>query len=464
MAMTVVLAVLLGWYFVYEKSLKKKQTESEEKTKQLVLLEKDQIQELILQKKTSGDGKEPWDTFRLKKAGTDWNLTEPLQDQADSSAVNSMLSTLTSTKQERVVDGTPKDLDAYGLKTPFLKIAVKKDSNAAAEEIWIGSDTPVGYSTYAKTASQEPVYRISRGLKTGFDKTLKDLRNKNIVSFGRFDIAEVEIQNLKENFTLKKGDKDEWQLTRENLPASSTEVNKTLNAIVELKAKEFASESDTTLKDFGLNPPAAKISVTQQKDKTRTGIWVGKVKDKVYAKREDKKLVYEVDKDILEKVERPSKEYRNMELANFNRFDIKRIKLERGKEILELLKEDSGWAVPTEPQIKIDENKVDGLLTKIQDTKIQQYLSGKTVGMKDPPLTIRLFEKKDNTENEKLVFNFGKASAVQVTVERSGLQIPFAIGVEDFKRINLTKQDFVKKEEPAKKEEPTAKQEGEKKS
>ena len=60
------------------------------------------------------------------------------------------------------------------------------------------------------------------------------------------------------------------------------------------------------------------------------------MKDKVYAQIQGKPTIYEVGKDILEKVEKPGSAYRNMQLAIFNRFDIQRIKLERGKDIVEL--------------------------------------------------------------------------------------------------------------------------------
>src|SRR5437868_5000828 len=110
----VVFLGLSAWYVFYEKEAKPKKTEAEEKSKQLINLNQDEIQEFVIHR---FDAKSTnTERVKLRKSGADWNILEPVQDQADTSVVTSMLSSLTTTKQERVVEEKPKDLDTFGLK------------------------------------------------------------------------------------------------------------------------------------------------------------------------------------------------------------------------------------------------------------------------------------------------------------------------------------------------------------
>lgn len=464
----ILLAVFIGlivWYQVYEKRVKPKQTEAEEKSKQLVTLSKDDIQEIDIERlKTPPPDDAPPGTppvspeyirIHLKLTGKDWNLSEPVTDGADASTVNSMISTVTTTKQERVVDEKAADLAPFGLKTPILKITLRKNGGAAGETLLVGSNTPTGFSSYVTLGDSPKVYRVPRGLRTAFDKSVKDVRNKSILNWTRPEITDVEIQNKKENIVLNKPnpEKEEWTLAREHIPADTTEWNKTLNALLEVKATDFASETTKDLGKYGLASPIARVQLTKGKENKKLVLRLGKVGEKYYLTRDDRTIVYEVDKDLLAKLDTKSEQYRSQRLANFNRFDVKRIKLERGKDIVELLKEEkTGWSLPAEPAAKVNPTKVDSLLTQLQDIKLTRYLAQGAPKVTSPVLTIRVFEKKGNEEKEQVSLLFGKAQGKLIPTTRSDLDLTFLIKEEDLTKLNLSAKDFhqvePKKEEP----------------
>lgn len=453
-----VFIALVAWYQIYEKRVKPQQTEAEEKTKQFVSLGKDEITELEIErlKNPPADDAAPgtpptsneYDKVKLKLVGKDWQLAEPVQDQADAATVTSMISTLVSTKQERVVDEAPKEIEQFGLKTPLIVVKASK-TGGTPQVVKVGSNTPTGFSSYIQTGDGPKIYRATRSLRSTFDKDVKALRSKTVVGWPRTDVGEVEIQNPKENFVLKKEnpDKEEWALAREHIPADTTEWNKTLNAVLELKATDFAAEDDKSLAKFGLGKPHVRIQLTKAKANDKLTVLIGKAGGKVYAKRGDKPTVYEVDKEIVTKLEAPSASYRSLRLANFNRFDVKRIKLERPSGVVELLKEDKDWSLPTNLNAKIDTPKVDTFLTSLQDIKLTRYLAAGAPGPKNPPLTIRLFEKKDKEEKEKLSLELGVPQGKLVTTKRSDLDVAFVISEEDLKKLNLQERDFLKVEE-----------------
>lgn len=479
LVLTGVCLLLLVWYLAYEKKIRPQAKETEEKAKQLVTLTQDQIQELEIERVTNAppegqaapEGWKPeYQKVTLRKTGGDWHIGTPLQDAADNATIASMVSALTTTKQDRVIDEHPKDLAQFGLKEPLIRARAKKDASSPAQGVDIGSNTPVGYNSYVKTTGGDAVYRAPRSLRSAFDKPLKDLRNKSILAgVARGDVVEVEIQAGKENVILKKEEnRDEWTLARDGIPADVGEWNKTFNAVLDVRATEFP-DAGSPLKEFGLASPAARVYFLK-KDKVKVGLALGRSKDKsgkehTYAKRDDKDTIYEVDKDVLDKATRPAAAYRSLQLAKFNRFDVQRIRVEHGADSFELVKDGTKWTVPADPKLNVDGAKVDTLLTRLQDTKIDKYLGEKApkLGAADRAVVVRLYEKKATPppadsknpaaakpeDQEKVALTFGKPRNKSVVVERSDLAVPVTIKETDFRQLSIQKQDFAQAEKPA---------------
>ena len=146
-----VLIALSAWYVLYEQKYKPDQKEKEEQTKKLISLEEDQVSEVKLTKlKNPPSESSPtpvsnpeYESIELKKTGKDWFIVKPVQTKGDNTAITALLSSVCSSKQERVVEEKAKDLLVFGLKDPALKISLKKDANSPAQEVWVGVNTPV---------------------------------------------------------------------------------------------------------------------------------------------------------------------------------------------------------------------------------------------------------------------------------------------------------------------------------
>jgi hypothetical protein len=440
----VVLAGLLSWYLIYEKKIKPAREEKQEQSKVLVTTARDDIHELVLEQRQGDPKAGKYRTLTFKKIGGDWNLVAPIEDLADSGAINGLITAFAGTKQDRVVDEKPADLEPYGLKTPVLKISVKKAGDGQAETILVGNDTPVGTNVYVKVAGKDPVYRAPQTLRSSFDKDVAEYRNKKILPFGRAEVAELEIRAKGDSFVLKKDEQERWLLAREGLPAADNEVNKTLNSLVEANATAFAAEKAATgLAQFGLAPAA--VTVTFKKKDGQSLLLLGKAKDKFYAKRGDKDVVFEVPKDIFERAARPAKDYRDLKIAHFNRFDTKRIKIEHGTEAYELVKENTQWKIASDPNAKIDTAKVEDYLSRLQDSKLGTYLKP-AQKPKGTDLIIHVFEKKGSAEEaESVTLRFTKTGTTAVG-ERKGLDAPFTVDEAEFKKINAFKQEFLASE------------------
>ncbi len=450
---------LSAWYFLYEQKYRVTQKEAEDSQKKLIALNADEVSEIKLEKlknpppeNSSTPLSNPqYESIEIKKNGKDWFITSPVQTAADSLAVGALVSAICDAKQERIVEENPKDISAYGLTYPLIKVSVRKDANTAFQEIDLGINTPVAYSVYTKVSNQPSVFKSGRTLKSSVDKDLFALRDKNILTINRQDVKEVEIESTKESLVLSKdlaSNKDNWSLSRENIPADSLEWSKTLTSLIELKATKVVSETADRLAELGLSKPLAKITFNLTNQKKQI-LLLGKSKDSLFAKREGLDTLFEVDKTLEEKVLTPSSQYRDKHLAKFDRYSISKIKLETQKESLEL-KKTSGdqWKLAADENSLIDSNQIDSLLTRLQDIQLTKYLSDKVKSSSSKPdIKISLFEKLDNTEKEviQLVLSKGPQNSVKGT--RNGLPLSFEISKDDFEKLNFSKQTFLKQED-----------------
>lgn len=448
------LVLLLGWYVGYEKKFRVQSEQAEEKAKELVTLDRSTIMEIDLERLknalTDAKGKtvdpSEIETIKLRRTGIDWHILAPIEYPADNTQIESLVTSAVTTKYERIVDEHPKDLDAFGLKTPLVKVTFRKDATSPAQTILLGRDTPTGTSAYMKFGDKEAVYRVSRIARTAYEKPLKDLRDKTIVNAPSGQVSEVEIQAGKESIVAKKDEKSNWQLLREGMPADAAEWNKTLNAVLDAKAKEFLDAADP--KAYGLKPPAVTVTVTKI-DKSKVTATFGETKDKAYAMTGDKKVIFEVDKELLKKLKQPGSTYVDKHVAQFNRFDASRVRITKGTEGFELVKDPkkSEWSfsdqanMPADKRTTLDKPKIDTLLTNLQDMKADKFLKGGEA-VEDPSLKIEIWETTSTAE-PKVVLNL-KSEGKTVLGQRNGVNVPFALSAADYKKIDVGKKDFEK--------------------
>ncbi len=449
-----VFAVLLGWYLLFEKKIRPDRDKKADDAKHLVQIERDTIQEIEVDRKKIGKPGEPvaYETYRLKKTGSDWNLAAPIEDEADSAAVGTMLATFTSTQNERTVTDAPKDLAQFELQDPPLKVRGRKDSSSPWTEIRVGADTAVGFNSYVQLGDKPTVYTASRNLKTTFDKDPSTVRNKKLFKFSRNDIVSAEVQTAKDTYVLSKADDgDNWILARTGLPADSGEVNKTLNTLVDAKIKEFADDTGKQTAKFGLAKPMATLTVDLGRDKKKVTVFAGKAGDrrtgeKYYVKHSEKPGIFEVEKEIGERLQKTASEYRNLQIAKFNRFTLTKLKIDH-KEPVELVKKGNDWEVPGEADFKVDAAQVDNLLTNLQDVKAKDFIPKKSVekDLKTPILTLHLFEKEGDKDVEKHTMVFARRFN-KVFATRTGLDVAMELTAADLSKIEMGKSAFKKTE------------------
>jgi uncharacterized protein DUF4340 len=300
-----------------------KKAEAKEKSEKLFDFDKAHARELRLSK----DGQP---VARLLKGEKSWKLVQPVEAEADDTAVDSLLSSLSGLKQKKDLPDE-KDLKSFGLDQPKLEVAVKLD-DGKEQGVQIGTDNSFDNTLYAKKLGDSTVRVVDAYQKTAFEKTAFDLRDKKVAHVDdAVEVKRIDVSGVKSPYVLEK-DGTTWKVN--GAAADAGAADRVASALKSLRATAVAAEKAGSLKEFGLDKPKAtvKLAVAAGSDTYARVVRLGQVKSgtaqKTYAKREDSPTVYEVDKQIVTDVEKEPFDLQNKELVKVDREAVRKLVFE----------------------------------------------------------------------------------------------------------------------------------------
>jgi hypothetical protein len=300
-----------------------KKAEAKEKSEKLFDFDKAHAKELRLSK----DGQP---VVRLAKGEKSWKLVQPVEAEADDTAVDSLLSSLSGLKQKKDLPDE-KDLKSFGLDQPKLEVAVKLD-DGKEQGVQIGTDNSFDNTLYAKKLGDATVRVVDAYQKTALEKTAFDLRDKKVAHLDdAAEVKRIDVAGVKSPYVLEK-DGTTWKVN--GAPADAGTADRVASALKSLRATAVAAEKAGSLKELGLDKPRAtvKLTVAAGSDTYTRVIRIGQVKSgaaqKTYARREDNPTVYEVDKQILTDVEKEPFDLQNKELVKVDREAVRKLVFE----------------------------------------------------------------------------------------------------------------------------------------
>jgi hypothetical protein len=153
------------------------------------------------------------DVTSLKKSGESWQIVAPVQADADSAEIGSLVSTVTSLEAQRTVDEHPANLAGFGLAPARFSVAYKQAGDATMHRVNFGSKTAAGSDTYAQVEGQPAVVLVSSYVEDQINRGTFDLRDKSALKVSRDGVDQITIEpasGTKVSATKKGSD---WRLT-----------------------------------------------------------------------------------------------------------------------------------------------------------------------------------------------------------------------------------------------------------
>ncbi len=213
------------------------------------------------------------DTIDVVKQGDGWKLVAPFSAPADSSAVDSILTSLEKLQADEVVTEKTNDLAQYGLAHPSRTVSARVEGGKAPLVVEFGSKAPDGSSVYAKTPGAPKVYLVASWIEGSFDKKPFDLRDRDLLHVKREDVRQLEVGGPEGDYTLARTDAGEWVFTKPLATrAGRWSVDGLLGTIEGLRMDSIAAESaePKQLARFGLERPVRTVRLVLKDGATRT--------------------------------------------------------------------------------------------------------------------------------------------------------------------------------------------------
>jgi hypothetical protein len=261
----VLLLVLAGVFsyiwFVERKQEPKREGEREKVT--VLAVDKAKAKEVSLA--AAGGG-----TIRLVKEGSAWKVAAPFAAPADTSAVESMLTSLEKLEADEVVVEQAANPAEFGLDKPSRTIAAVVEGAPAPLSVEFGAKSPDGSSVYARAAGSPKVYLVPSWVEGTFDKKPFDLRDRDLIHIKRDDVRSMEVVGPEGSYALARTDAGEWAFTKPVATrAGRWSVDGLLGTVENLRMDSVAAEAATDVKPYGLDKPARTVSLVLKDGSTR---------------------------------------------------------------------------------------------------------------------------------------------------------------------------------------------------
>ena len=389
----IVLVGLGSYFYLYEFKGGKEREKAEEEAKKVFQLEEDKVVEFRLAR---ADEEE----IVCTKKDDKWRVEQPVQADADQSAVNRVVSEFVDVKRTRTVEEEPQDLALFGLDQPSLKLAALVGEKDEPETLFLGDENPTKSAFYAKTETDTAVFLIQSYSKRSLDKKLFDLRDKKVADFVKDEVQTLRLERGDLKIEAEKRDDGTWMLTSPlKVRGDKTEISKTIDKIDSAGVKEFIDEEPVDLAEYGLDIPDITLTMLIGEDKASKAVLIGRKnedKDGYYAKRAEEKNVFLLQLDVLDAIPEEVDTWRDHSLLTVDVGKVEKMEyVADGQKFVLATDEERDWQIEEPIEEKADDLVTNDLITDLTNVKAKEFLEEEKdeFGLAEPQISFKLWVK-----------------------------------------------------------------------
>jgi hypothetical protein len=304
------------------------------------------------------------ETDTIKRENGKWQMTEPKPLPADSDAASSLTSALSSVTADKTIEDNAADLSPYGLNHPQLDVLVTK-KDGKTDELLLGDDTPTNSGTYARKAGDPHVYTVASFVKSSFNKTTNDLRDKRLLPFDQDKLTRVELQAKGPAVEFGKNGQNEWSILKPRpLRADGAAVDSLIGKLKDAKMDLTTPVPDAAAKFAG----ATRIATAGVTDSSGTQtLEVRQDKDHTYfAKGSAVDGVYKIASDVGDGLNKSLDDFRNKKVFDFGFSDPNKLEVKGTV----YTKSGDKW---TSNGKTMDNSSVQNLIDKLRDLSATKF-------------------------------------------------------------------------------------------
>jgi len=222
--------------------------------------------------------------WEAEKKEKEWFLRTPVESLAENSDITSLLSSLSDLKAKEFVSEAKTDEESkkFMLDAPANTITLQMPLENQEVTFFIQK---VEDKVYATTSLSTKIIEAEDTILSKLEKDPREMREKQVADFYTWEVNKVFVESGDLSLTVIKDDEDKWHFdSAEKEEADKDKIDEFIRKIEALQAEGFI-DPPLDLKEYGLDPPEAKVTVWVKEDEDKSNkisVLIGKkLKDDV---------------------------------------------------------------------------------------------------------------------------------------------------------------------------------------
>ncbi|HEX6790986.1 MAG TPA: DUF4340 domain-containing protein [Candidatus Krumholzibacteria bacterium] len=302
------------------------------------------------------------ETLRFVRTDSLWEMTEPVSDRAEPSAVISLLDALERADIARDL-GQADDLAPFGLDPPLARITLFAGADTVLDAS-IGKRTVDDAWSYARSKHRDLVL-VPTDVARAATQPVAAYRNRRVLDFQLRDVARYAL-SAPDHATAWRRCGDGWCAVEhgDTVAGDSVAVDAVLRRVRGLRVASFIDAPDTLLGAAGatltlVQPDGARIATVRFAK--RGAHWVAAID-------RDHRTVT-IDDDVSDLVAHTTTDLRERRLLQFSPTDAMRIVISLPGVSGELVRAAGHWAFPNPSMGRVDANRAADLVRALRSLK-----------------------------------------------------------------------------------------------
>ena len=241
-------------------------------------------------------------TLKFEKKNGEWQIAQPAAGRAEFSAVDGLVSRVSSVQMKSIVPDTT-DLKKYGLDKPVATVRLGSGSSQAS--LAIGSAAESG-TVYARDLSRPAVFTIESSVADDLRKDASEYRQKDLFDARSFNTSRLEIVHNNQTTVFEKSnvkgkDGKEEEKWKQTAPAAKDVDGSKIEALISAATGARATGFVDTTANTGLDKPELTLAFKYDEGKDER-VTFARTKDGAYAARAGSPGAAKVDASVIDSI------------------------------------------------------------------------------------------------------------------------------------------------------------------
>ena len=331
-----------------------------------------------------------------------WEITEPIQDRADSNIVTKMLEAITTLKKFEIKEDDTQGKD-MGIDDAAVSLEIFQN-NEYTGKVTFGDETGLSGTVYASWSSDKvnDSFFCWADARNEIDISFDKLRDPQLVKSLIEEIQEIEVSDETGSSlsVIRKSEKSDWIIDKPlNTGTDSKRINEWLSNIVNLTSQNFIDNSESiTASYFNSIYKSIKVKRFDNDEFIIIDFAKSDIQNESYVRVTDRPgIIFKTGSEAIRSIDLNPNTIRDKRLIPFNPKSVIAMNIEAKPDYkVNLLQDNNGWQiVENSSKTKADRQRIYKILESLSSEKVEEFVADaagnlEPWGLNQPTLKVSL--------------------------------------------------------------------------